>query len=167
MRPGHLQARPAQPRSREEPVREAGVVRPCANVSRHAGRSDLCCGCDNRVSGRSPPRHSSCISGPPKTKVTHPTSYVSHLYCGAGSRYLAHIGVILKTAEYTTGRASRESAKLLSSGPNGRGAAQPPAPRPSIMMRSLYLGLGLIALRLLLRRAGQSDLLPRLRNAGF
>jgi hypothetical protein len=35
------------------------------------------------------------------------------------------------------------------------------------MMRSLYLGLGLIALRLLLRRAGQSDLLPRLRNAGF
>lgn len=35
------------------------------------------------------------------------------------------------------------------------------------MIRSLYLTFGILALRWMLRRERQPDLLPRLRNAGF
>ena len=104
---------------------------------------------------------------PPETKVMHLSSYGSHLYSPPPARYLAHIGVVLKTTEHTTGRAVLERATLLHSGPIGRGAAQFPAPRPSNMMRSLYLAFGFLALRWMLRREVGSDLLLRLRNAGF
>lgn len=40
-------------------------------------------------------------------------------------------------------------------------------PRPSIMRRSIYFALGVIALRLLLGRHRRSDLLGSLRNAGL
>jgi hypothetical protein len=36
-----------------------------------------------------------------------------------------------------------------------------------MMMRSLYLAIGVLALRGMLRRESQPDLLFRLRNAGF
>jgi hypothetical protein len=35
------------------------------------------------------------------------------------------------------------------------------------MLRSIYLAFGFLALRSILRRQGQTDLLLRLRNAGF
>jgi hypothetical protein len=97
----------------------------------------------------------------------HLISYPSHLYAGSEPRYLAHTGVVLKPEEYTTGRAAIERAVRLSFGPSGRGAAQIPVPRPSIMLRSIYLAFGFLALRSILRRQGQTDLLLRLRNAGF
>src|SRR5689334_6200774 len=96
----------------------------------------------------------------PKTKVMHLAGYGSHLYSRLGVRYLAPIGVVLKTAEYITGRVSSGRAMSLSSGPSGRGAAHYPAPRPSIMVRSLYLAFGLLAVRFLMRPKGSSDLLP-------
>jgi len=83
------------------------------------------------------------------------------------ARYLAHIGVVLKTTEYTTGRAVLEREMLWQTGPIGRGAAQLSAPRPSNMMRSLYLAFGFLALRWMLRRESGADLLLRLRKAGF
>jgi hypothetical protein len=98
----------------------------------------------------------------------HHAGYESHLYATALSRYRPSIGVVLTNTEYTTGRATTGRAIDSAFGPNGRGVALSPAPRPSkIMLRSIYVALGLVALRLMVRRAGRTELLPRLRNAGF
>ena len=103
---------------------------------------------------------------PPETKVSAYIVTEAIFTAAAAPRYFAHIGVAVKTTEYITGNAARRTERL-SSGPSGRGAAQDPAPRPSMMLRTLYLAFGVLALGWMMHREPQPDLLPRLRNAGF